>query len=52
MHPLSWPVVWLVGLVTFFLNPVPVYFQHARYWLLSVLGRVCTPGYSRVEVSP
>lgn len=47
----SWPIVWIVGTVTFFLNPIPVYFQHARYWLLSVLGRVFTPGYSRVEVS-
>lgn len=37
--------------VLFFLNPIPVYYQHARYWLLSVLARVVTPGYSRVEAS-
>jgi hypothetical protein len=37
--------------VLFFINPIPVYYQQARYWLLSVLARVFTPGYSRVEVS-
>lgn len=47
--PFAWPMVWLIFAVVFFLNPVPVYYQHARYWLISVLGRVFTPGYSRVE---
>ncbi|KAJ9116645.1 hypothetical protein QFC20_000578 [Naganishia adeliensis] len=49
ISPYAWPIVWIVFTVLFFINPVPVYYQHARYWLLSVLARVFTPGYSRVE---
>lgn len=47
--PWAWPIVWVVFTVIFFLNPIPIYYQHARYWLLSLIGRVLTPGYSRVE---
>ncbi|KAJ9120852.1 hypothetical protein QFC22_002786 [Naganishia vaughanmartiniae] len=49
ISPYAWPIVWVVFTVLFFINPLPVYYQHARYWLLSVLARVFTPGYSRVE---
>ena len=47
--PTTWPAAWLVLVVVFFLNPLPIFRRHARYWLLKVLWRVVTPGYSRVE---
>ncbi|WWC91724.1 uncharacterized protein L201_006671 [Kwoniella dendrophila CBS 6074] len=47
--PTTWPLAWLVFTVVFFLNPLPVLRRGTRYWLLKVLFRVCTPGYSRVE---
>ncbi|WWC72020.1 uncharacterized protein I206_105979 [Kwoniella pini CBS 10737] len=47
--PTTWPAAWLVLVVVFFLNPLPVLRRGTRYWLLKVLFRVCTPGYSRVE---
>lgn len=49
--PTTWPAAWLVLVVVFFLNPLPILRRRSRYWLLKVLFRVCTPGYSRVEVS-
>nr|XP_019044152.1 hypothetical protein I302_07433 [Kwoniella bestiolae CBS 10118]OCF23082.1 hypothetical protein I302_07433 [Kwoniella bestiolae CBS 10118] len=47
--PTTWPLAWLVFTVVFFLNPLPVLRRGTRYWLLKVLFRVVTPGYSRVE---
>ncbi|WVR00182.1 hypothetical protein IAU59_007324 [Kwoniella sp. CBS 9459] len=47
--PTTWPAAWLVFVAVFFLNPLPVLRRGTRYWLLRVLFRVCTPGYSRVE---
>ncbi|WVF72993.1 hypothetical protein IAT40_007811 [Kwoniella sp. CBS 6097] len=47
--PTTWPAAWLVFVAVFFLNPLPVLRRGTRYWLLKVLFRVCTPGYSRVE---
>ncbi|WWC64582.1 uncharacterized protein I303_107193 [Kwoniella dejecticola CBS 10117] len=47
--PTTWPAAWLVLVAVFFLNPLPVLRRGTRYWLLKVLFRVCTPGYSRVE---
>ncbi|EIW72108.1 hypothetical protein TREMEDRAFT_70627 [Tremella mesenterica DSM 1558] len=47
--PTTWPAVWVVFVVVFFLNPLPVWRKRSRYWLLKVLFRVLTPGYSRVE---
>ncbi|WWD19646.1 hypothetical protein CI109_104108 [Kwoniella shandongensis] len=49
VDPTTWPAVWLVFVAVFFLNPLPVLRRQSRYWLLRVLFRVCTPGYSRVE---
>ncbi|WRT70222.1 uncharacterized protein IL334_007217 [Kwoniella shivajii] len=47
--PTTWPAAWLVFVAVFFLNPLPILRRGTRYWLLRVLFRVCTPGYSRVE---
>ncbi|WWD03630.1 hypothetical protein V865_001685 [Kwoniella europaea PYCC6329] len=49
VSPTTWPLAWLVFTVVFFLNPLPVLRRGTRYWLLKVLFRVITPGYSRVE---
>jgi hypothetical protein len=49
--PTTWPAAWLVFVAVFFLNPLPVLRRRSRWWLIKVLWRVCTPGYSRVEVS-
>ncbi|KAK8853230.1 hypothetical protein IAR55_003932 [Kwoniella newhampshirensis] len=49
VDPTTWPAAWLVFFAVFFLNPLPVLRRQSRYWLLRVLFRVCTPGYSRVE---
>lgn len=49
--PTTWPAAWLVFIVVFFLNPLPIIRRRSRYWFLHVLWRVITPGYSRVEVS-
>ena len=46
----SWPLAWLVFVCLFFLSPIDIFRRSSRYWLLRVLFRVCTPGYSRVEV--
>ena len=46
-----WPLAWLVFVCVFFLNPINIFRRRSRYWFLRVLFRVCTPGYSRVEVS-
>lgn len=47
--PTTWPAGWLVFLAVFWLNPLPIFRRSSRYWLLRVLARVLTPGYSRVE---
>ncbi|WOO82310.1 Xenotropic and polytropic retrovirus receptor 1 [Vanrija pseudolonga] len=47
--PTTWPAAWLVLIVVFFLNPLPIFRRRSRYWFLHVLWRVITPGYSRVE---
>ncbi|KIR53486.1 hypothetical protein I315_04079 [Cryptococcus gattii Ru294] len=49
VDPTTWPAAWLVFLCVFWLNPLPVLRRGARYWLLRVMFRVLTPGYSRVE---
>lgn len=49
--PTTWPLAWLVFICAFFLNPLPIFRRRPRYWFLKVLARVCTPGYSRVEVN-
>ncbi|WVQ84502.1 hypothetical protein IAT38_006654 [Cryptococcus sp. DSM 104549] len=47
--PTTWPAAWLVFFAVFWLNPLPIFRRQTRYWLLKVLFRVVTPGYSRVE---
>ncbi|KAL1412764.1 Xenotropic and polytropic retrovirus receptor 1 [Vanrija albida] len=47
--PTTWPAAWLVFIVVFFINPLPIIRRRSRYWFLHVLWRVITPGYSRVE---
>ncbi|WVQ74177.1 hypothetical protein IAR50_003771 [Cryptococcus sp. DSM 104548] len=47
--PTTWPAAWLVFLAVFWINPLPIFRRQTRYWLLKVLFRVITPGYSRVE---
>ncbi|OXC70750.1 hypothetical protein AYX13_00732 [Cryptococcus neoformans] len=49
IDPTTWPAAWLIFLCVFWLNPLPVLRRGTRYWLLRVLFRVITPGYSRVE---
>ncbi|KIR29217.1 hypothetical protein I309_01804 [Cryptococcus deuterogattii LA55] len=49
VDPTTWPAAWLVFLCVFWLNPLPVLRRGTRYWLLRVMFRVLTPGYSRVE---
>ncbi|ODN94664.1 hypothetical protein L198_04805 [Cryptococcus wingfieldii CBS 7118] len=47
--PTTWPAAWLVFFAVFWINPFPIFRRQTRYWLLKVLFRVITPGYSRVE---
>lgn len=49
--PTTWPLAWLVFVIVFFFNILPVMRRQSRYWFIKALARVLTPGYSRVEVS-
>ncbi|WVO14281.1 hypothetical protein L204_101913 [Cryptococcus depauperatus] len=49
VDPTTWPAAWLVFFAVFWLNPLPILRRRTRYWLLKVLFRVITPGYSKVE---
>ncbi len=51
VEPSTWPLIWLLFVLLFMINPLPVMSRESRWWFVRKFGRVLTSGFHRVEVS-
>lgn len=51
ISPQVWPVVWIFSTILILFNPLPVFHETARWWIIRSTARVITSGLVRVEVS-
>ncbi|KAI0077380.1 EXS-domain-containing protein [Panus rudis PR-1116 ss-1] len=47
--PTLWPLLWLILVAAYLLNPLPIAHKPARWWLLKNVSRLLTSGTHRVE---
>ena len=50
VEPWTWPVIWLVFVTLFMINPLPIMSRESRWWTLRKMGRILTSGFHRVDV--
>jgi hypothetical protein len=50
IEPWTWPVIWLVFVTLFMINPLPIMSRESRWWTLRKMGRILTSGFHRVDV--
>jgi hypothetical protein len=44
-YPFIQPLIFFIVSVLFLINPVPIFHRPARYWLLTILGRIFTAAF-------
>lgn len=49
VEPWTWPVIWLVFVTLFMINPLPIMSRESRWWTLRKMGRILTSGFHRVD---
>ncbi|CAF1189295.1 unnamed protein product [Rotaria sordida] len=48
-YPFLQPLIFLILMVLFIINPLPILYRSARYWLLKKLGLVCSAAFHRIH---
>ena len=44
-YPFTQPLIFLVLLILFFVNPIPIFYRPARYWLFKILYRIFSAAF-------
>jgi len=50
--PSAYPLAWIVVMLAIMLNPLPIFFPSARWWMLRSFCRMVTSGLVAVECVP
>ncbi|CAF1079183.1 unnamed protein product [Rotaria sordida] len=48
-YPFLQPLIFVILMVLFIINPLPILYRSARYWLLKKLGLVCSAAFHRIH---
>lgn len=48
-YPFLQPLIFIILMIFFIINPVPIFHRSARYWLLKTLGLIFTAAFHRIR---
>ena len=48
-YPFAQPLIFVIFLIVFFINPIPILYRSARYWLLRTLGLIFSAAFHRIH---